>query len=59
MAGVERVLTALGEGLADTLADHLTDLEIDTLTRRCRRLLDRGVLPAPRGQWSPIPWPPF
>lgn len=57
--GVERVLTALGEGLGDTLADHLTDLEIDTLARRCRRLLDRRVLPAPRGQWSPIPWPPF
>lgn len=56
---VERVLGALGESLADSLADHLTDLEIDVLARRCRRLLERGVLPSPRGEWPPIPWPPF
>ncbi|MEO9323846.1 SCO1664 family protein [Nocardioides sp. C4-1] len=60
VAGVERVLAALGGALGDTLADHLTDLEIDTFARRCRRLLDRGVMPMPRrGEYPPIPWPPF
>jgi len=59
VAGVERVITGLGGDLGDLLADHLTDLELDALARRCRRLLDRGVFPTPRGEWSPIPWPPF
>ncbi len=59
VAGVERVLTGLAGDLGETLADHLTDLEIGTLARRCRRLLDRGVMPVPRGEWPMIPWPPF
>jgi len=59
VAGVERVLAALGEGLAETLAGHLTPREVDTFARRCRRLLDHGVMPVPRGEWPPIPWPPF
>ena len=60
VTGVEQVLAALGGALGDTLADHLTDLEIDTFSRRCRRLLDRGVMPLPRrGDYPPIPWPPF
>lgn len=60
VAGVERVLTALGGDLGDTLAEHVTDLEIDTFARRCRRLLERGVMPMPRrGEYPPIPWPPF
>ncbi len=60
VAGVERVLAALSGDLGSTLADHLTDLEIDTFARRCRRLLERGVMPMPRrGDYPPIPWPPF
>jgi uncharacterized repeat protein (TIGR03843 family) len=59
VAGVQRVREALGNALGDTLAVCLTDLEIDALDRRCRRLLDHGVLPAPRGDWPAIPWPPF
>lgn len=60
VAGVERVLAALAGDLGETLAGHLTDLEVDTFARRCRRLLDRGVMPAPRrGEYPPIPWPPF
>lgn len=59
VTGVERVLAALAGPLGETLADHLTDLEIDTFSRRCRRLLDRGVMPSPRGEWPMIPWPPF
>ncbi len=57
--GVERVLAALAGPLGATLADHLTDLEIGAFDRRCRRLLAHGVLPAPRGEWPAIPWPPF
>ena len=34
-------------------------LEIEALERRCSRLLAPGVLPAPRGEWPAIPWPPF
>lgn len=60
VAGVEQVLAGLGGELGETLADHLTDLEIDTFARRCRRLLERGVMPLPRrGEYPPIPWPPF
>jgi uncharacterized repeat protein (TIGR03843 family) len=59
VAGIERVLSALAGDLGTTLADHLTDLEIDSFSRRCRRLLDRGVMPVPRGEWPMIPWPPF
>ena len=59
VTGVEKVLVALGGGLGDTLADHLTDLEITVFAKRCRRLLDRGVMPSPRGQYPMIPWPPF
>lgn len=56
---VRRVRTALGTGLADALSVHLTDLEIDALDRRCRRLLDAGRLPRADREWPAIPWPPF
>ncbi len=59
VAGVERVLAALGEGLVETLSAHLTPREVEAFARRCRRLLDHGVMPVPRGEWPPIPWPPF
>lgn len=63
VGGVERVLDGLGSGLegglAETLANHLTPLEIDVLGRRCRRLLQHGVLPMYRGGYPSIPWPPF
>jgi len=59
LAGIERVRSALTGHLGDALATHLTDLEIDALLRRCVRLAERAVLPAPRGEWPAIPWPPF
>lgn len=59
VTGVEKVLADLAGDLGDTLADHLTDLEINAFSRRCRRLLDKGTMPAPRGEWPMIPWPPF
>lgn len=45
--------------LGDVLAAHLSDLEIEALARRCERLVARGVMPSPRGEWPAIPWPPF
>jgi uncharacterized repeat protein (TIGR03843 family) len=45
--------------LGRTLAPLVSVLEIRALERRCRHLLSRGVLPAPRGEWPAIPWPPF
>jgi uncharacterized repeat protein (TIGR03843 family) len=50
---------ALGGGLGDDLGFHLTAEEIEATARRCERLLARGTLPAPRGEWPAIPWPPF
>ncbi len=59
VAGVERVRKALTGDLGKELAGDLADDEIDAIDRRCRRLLERGVLPTPRGDWPAIPWPPF
>ncbi|MGA8845209.1 MAG: SCO1664 family protein [Nocardioides sp.] len=59
VAGVDRVITALSGALGVELAQHLTDREITALDRRCRRFLEHGSLPLPRGEWPAIPWPPF
>ncbi|CAN5359029.1 SCO1664 family protein [soil metagenome] len=59
VAGIERVLDALAGDLSAILAEHITAREIDVLSRRCRRLLQHGVLPSSRGEWPSIPWPPF
>ncbi|WP_341926973.1 SCO1664 family protein [Nocardioides psychrotolerans] len=56
---VRRVRAAISNGLGDRLSEHLTDLEVDALDRRCRRLLDSGALPTSSGDWPAIPWPPF
>jgi uncharacterized repeat protein (TIGR03843 family) len=56
---VLRVGRALAGPLGDALAPHLTDLEIETTATRCRRLVERAVMPAPRGSYPAIPWPPF
>lgn len=59
VAGVQKVRAALGGALGEALTAHLDDLEIDTVARRCDRLLARGTMPSPRGEWPAIPWPPF
>lgn len=57
---VVRTLGAEVRGaLGDALAAHLTDAEIEALARRCARLADRAQMPAPRGEYPAIPWPPF
>jgi uncharacterized repeat protein (TIGR03843 family) len=58
-AGVGRVREALGGALGARLTGHLTDLEVDVLARRCDRLLAKGTMPSPRGEWPAVPWPPF
>ena len=59
VAMLDSLTRQLAGELGDVLADHLTELELTALVRRCRRLLSRGVLPAPHGEWPAIPWPPF
>jgi uncharacterized repeat protein (TIGR03843 family) len=59
LATLERIRSALRGDLGDALAPHLTDDEIDAAVVRCRRLAERAVMPAPRGSYPAIPWPPF
>jgi uncharacterized repeat protein (TIGR03843 family) len=59
VAAVSSLRAAVGAELGAALAGHLTDLEIDGIARRIDRLLARGSMPAPRGQWPAVPWPPF
>lgn len=59
LAGVLLVRDQVDGALGEDLAGHLADLEIEALRRRCRRLLERAVLPSPHGEWPAIPWPPF
>jgi uncharacterized repeat protein (TIGR03843 family) len=59
LAEVLRVGKELTGELGDVLAVHLTDPEIDAAFSRCRRLAERAVMPAPRGSYPAIPWPPF
>jgi len=56
---VARVRDLVGSSAGDELATHLTDLELEAVLRRCARLLDHAVMPVPRGEWPPVPWPPF
>ncbi|MEP9365077.1 SCO1664 family protein [Nocardioides sp. CN2-186] len=58
-AVVEAVRAEVAGQLGDALAPHLTDLEIEALLRRCDRLVAKGSMPLPRGEWPAIPWPPF
>nr|WP_239003856.1 SCO1664 family protein [Nocardia panacis] len=44
--------------LAEALAPHITDAEIEALLVRGRALLDNPVMPMPRTS-RPIPWPAF
>ena len=59
LAVVLRVGKELAGPLGDLLSVHLTDPEIDAVATRCRRLAERAVMPAPRGSYPAIPWPPF
>ncbi|MGA6205273.1 SCO1664 family protein [Nocardia testacea] len=58
LADIAAFAETLPGELADRLAEHLTDAEIDALLRRAKRLLDEPVLPFPETS-RPIPWPAF
>ncbi|MBO0855202.1 MAG: SCO1664 family protein [Nocardia sp.] len=55
---IAKFLTRLPGTVADDLAEHLTDAEIDALAGRAQALLDDPVLPRPFTA-RPIPWPAF
>ena len=59
LARVVQTGAALAGPLGDVLSVHLTDPEIDAALTRCRRLSERAEMPAPRGSYPAIPWPPF
>jgi uncharacterized repeat protein (TIGR03843 family) len=59
LAGVERVRSALGGELGESLSELLTVDEVETLAVRCDRLLTKARFPSPRGQMPAVPWPIF
>lgn len=59
VAGVVRVRDALDGDLGRRLAALLSDDERAALAARCDRLVRTGVLPGPRGDMPPFPWPFF
>jgi hypothetical protein len=49
----------LAGSLGDALRELLTADEVWATARRVDRLLATGRHPSPRGDWPPVPWPPF
>lgn len=58
LTGVKALVDALTGTLAEQLAQHVTEAEIQALRERARRLLRHPVMPRPRSA-RPIPWPAF
>ncbi|MGN2639088.1 SCO1664 family protein [Nocardia takedensis] len=58
IADVETFAETLPGAVADALAPHVTDAEIDALVARTKDLLEHRVMPVPHGP-RPIPWPAF
>ncbi|WP_433621063.1 SCO1664 family protein [Nocardia sp. CA-120079] len=58
MADIATFAEVLPGSVADDLAPHLTDAEIEALADRTQELLDNPVMPVPRTS-RPIPWPAF
>lgn len=48
---------AADAGLHQRLRELLSEAEVEAFVARCRALVTAGVLPAPGGDWPPIPWP--
>jgi uncharacterized repeat protein (TIGR03843 family) len=59
LARLADALATRGAGLAVVLAELLVGGELDALAARVDRLLARGRMPAPSGEWPAIPWPAF
>jgi uncharacterized repeat protein (TIGR03843 family) len=45
--------------LGETLSQHLTAFEINSIASRIEQLLAEGVFPSPSDDWRAIPWPLF
>ncbi len=45
--------------LRESITTLLTEYEIDRFYARVERLLAKGRMPEPSGEWPNIPWPPF
>jgi uncharacterized repeat protein (TIGR03843 family) len=56
---LDKLRVDLAGRLGVTLTEHLTDMEIGTLTMRVGRLLATGCFPEPTDEWPSIPWPPI
>ncbi|AKU17019.1 SCO1664 family protein [Luteipulveratus mongoliensis] len=55
---LQRLAAALADGsLAADLAPVLTEDEVDALSNRVDRLLQRGTFPVPPAGRTPLPWP--
>ncbi|TFH56665.1 SCO1664 family protein [Glutamicibacter arilaitensis] len=59
LAGIARVIDALGAELGAQLAELLTAEEIAAFSRRCQSLADDAHFPAHHGQMPAVPWPLF
>jgi uncharacterized repeat protein (TIGR03843 family) len=49
----------LAGSLGVALRELLTEDEVRATERRIKRLLSTGKHPSPKGDWPPVPWPPF
>jgi uncharacterized repeat protein (TIGR03843 family) len=59
IAVVRRVRAALDAPEGEQLGEYLAVWDLEALAERCDRLLARGTMPEPYGDWHVIPWPPF
>lgn len=58
LADLDKLLRRFDGGFAEELCEHITAIEVRALQRRITRLLERPVMPHPRGDRR-IPWPAF
>jgi hypothetical protein len=56
---LQHLKVELAGSLGDALRELLTADEVWATARRVDRLLATGRHPLPRGDWPPVPWPPF
>jgi uncharacterized repeat protein (TIGR03843 family) len=54
-----KLRTELAGPLGAELGEHLTEMEIGSLTMRVDRLLATRCFPRPNEDWPSIPWPPI
>jgi uncharacterized repeat protein (TIGR03843 family) len=59
LAAVEELHDDLRGRLGVELRALLTEREVTSFERRCARMLEKRVMPAPTGAGPAIPWPPF